>query len=316
MAKEEFVAVAGDDWYQRRRDDAEGRFFRQVADQGPRKGQGGSTRQGIYIFTADGKLLIYRNHQDPKVMREVLRQGLEQWKKLPAEERRPGAVKVEELKETDARYTRTPPKNGLIVNVYARCLERTADGAYRRAECKVSNQAAHDHLWLTEAEWKSLLPADLARAEPGSVRDAPPRILERIVRFHLVDNTRGEPPHWTAEQVRRSKLAITVVKADKNGVELRLEGSFLASSAMPADKSDRGFEGELWGTIVYDAARSAIVRFDLVALGEHWGEGPFTKGARPGRTPLGVAFELAPTGRPADLVPPQGARDYRGYMGQ
>ena len=40
--------------YQRRRQDAEGEFFRKVADQGPRKGKGGATRQGIYCFTASG----------------------------------------------------------------------------------------------------------------------------------------------------------------------------------------------------------------------------------------------------------------------
>ena len=56
MAQEQFVPVTADDWYQRRRQDAEGKFFRQVADQGPRKGQGGSTRQGIYVLTADGEL--------------------------------------------------------------------------------------------------------------------------------------------------------------------------------------------------------------------------------------------------------------------
>ena len=56
MAREDFVPVAADDWYERRRNDAEGDFFRRVADQGPRKGEGGSTRQGIYCLTADGKL--------------------------------------------------------------------------------------------------------------------------------------------------------------------------------------------------------------------------------------------------------------------
>ena len=44
MATEEYVAVTGDDWYERRRDDTQGKFFRSVADQGPRKGEGGSTR--------------------------------------------------------------------------------------------------------------------------------------------------------------------------------------------------------------------------------------------------------------------------------
>ena len=53
MAKEDFVAVSADDWYERRRQDAVGAFFRKVADQGPRKGAGGGTRQGIYCLTAD-----------------------------------------------------------------------------------------------------------------------------------------------------------------------------------------------------------------------------------------------------------------------
>ena len=77
MASHDYVPVAGDDWYQRRREDAEGRFFRQVADQGPRRGAGGSTRQGIYCLTADGQLLAYKNAgQDASVMREVVGDGM------------------------------------------------------------------------------------------------------------------------------------------------------------------------------------------------------------------------------------------------
>src|SRR5437868_10652603 len=97
MATKDYVSVAADDWYQRRRQDAEGEFFRKVADQGPRKGQGGSTRQGIYVCTASGKLLGYRNAQDAAVMRGVLKQALKEWKALPADERKPGAVEVPEF---------------------------------------------------------------------------------------------------------------------------------------------------------------------------------------------------------------------------
>src|SRR6266851_9197795 len=120
MAAELYVPVAGDDWYQRRRDDAEGAFFKKVSDNGPMKGEGGSTRQGVYMLTASGKLLAYKNHQDPEVMREAIRNGLAEWRKLPAEERKPGAIKVEELDTPDPRYTRKPPEGGLIVNVYTR----------------------------------------------------------------------------------------------------------------------------------------------------------------------------------------------------
>ena len=84
MAREDFVAVTADDWYQRRRQDAEGAFFRKVADQGPRKGVGGGTRQGIYCLTASGKLLAFKNAQDPAVMVETLKLGLKRWNALPA----------------------------------------------------------------------------------------------------------------------------------------------------------------------------------------------------------------------------------------
>src|SRR2546421_5497799 len=107
MAKEEYIPVVGDDWYQRRRADAEGEFFRKVADQGPRKGQGGSTRQGIYAFTADGKLLQYRNSQDPDVMRAFLLNALKSWNSMTAAERRAAAVGVPELKKVDPRYVPT-----------------------------------------------------------------------------------------------------------------------------------------------------------------------------------------------------------------
>src|SRR5215469_15211593 len=154
MAREEYVPVACDDWYQRRRKDDEGRFFRTVADQGPRRGTGGSTRQGIYCLTASGKLLAFKNAQDARVMREVLRQGLEKWRGLPASERRPGAYKYGDPEKVDARYVRTPPTRGLIVNVYTRILDRDDQDRLCRGACAFTggDQAARDHLWLTRAE--------------------------------------------------------------------------------------------------------------------------------------------------------------------
>src|SRR5687768_10918458 len=162
MASEDYVPVAADDWYQRRRDDAEGRFFRQIAEQGPRKGVGNATRQGIYCLTADGELLAAKNAgQRPDVMRETLRAGLEAWRKLPDDRRRPGAVRVEDEGTPDPAYARTPPPGGLIVTVSTRILDRTDDG-FCRGTCPTrgGEAAARDHLWLTEAEWRSLVPAD------------------------------------------------------------------------------------------------------------------------------------------------------------
>jgi hypothetical protein len=316
MATKDYVPVTGDDWYQRRRDDAEGKFFRSVADQGPRKGQGGSTRQGIYCLTADGKLLIYRNAgQNPDVMREVLRQGLREWKKLPENRRKPGAVKIEDLSKTDQRYTRTPPAGGLIVNVYTRILDREGKTGYCKGTCKTQggDRAARDHLWLTAKEWKSLIPDE---PKKGDQAPLPAAIAKRILCFHLIDNTRGEPPMWTPEQIRQHKLTLTVEEVSATKIGLRLDGSALLATKADVNKADRGFDVRLLGHIDLDRTRKAITRFDVVAVGEHWGQGTYTGGARPGRTPLGVAFELSRGDSAADLVPPQGARELSRYLGQ
>jgi hypothetical protein len=329
MAKEQYVSVACDDWYQRRRRDAEGRFFKQVSDQGPQAGHHTDTRQGIYLLTASGKLLGYKNAgQNPEVMRDFIRSGLAKWGKLPEAERAPGAVKVEEPGRLDAAYARTPPENGLIVNVHARLLDcadaagtsvqglpKAGDilGGFADAQCKVGNgdEASRDHLWLTEAEWKSLIPKS---AKVGERSPLPPAIVSRILRFHLIDNTRGEPPMWRREDVRKGELLLVVESATPEKVTLRLEGVALLATDANVDKAKRGYDARLLGYIDYDAAKPRITRFDVVAVGDHWGEGNFTRGAREGRKPMGVAFELATGGKPGDLVPPQAAREVRAYF--
>jgi hypothetical protein len=317
MATENYVPVAGDDWYQRRRQDAEGEFFRKVADQGPRKGEGGSTRQGIYCLTADGQLLAYKNAgQAPDVMREVLRQGLDKWAKLPEPRRRPGGIKVDQPGRVDPHYRRTPPPGGLILNVYTRMLDRDEHGELRatdfKGEAGMKFAAAQDHLWLTAEEWPALVPA---AAKKGDQFPVPSGIAERILRFHLIDNTRGEPPMWRQEEIRSQNLTLTVEEITPASHRLRLEGSALLATDASAAKAERGYEVRLLGYLDYNPRKKAIQRFDIVALGGHWGEGTYTRGARSGRTPLGIAFELARGDTPADQVPPQGAREWQAYFG-
>src|SRR4051812_10208212 len=161
MAKEQYVPVAADDWYQRRRQDAEGAFFKQVSDQGPRGHSDTDTRQGIYLLTAGGKLLAYKNAgQNPGVMREVLRDGLAKWDRLPEAERAPGAVTVPDAGKLDGGYTRKPPAGGIIVNVNARLLDKSELNGVADAACKIGDgdEASRDHLWLKESEWRAPFP--------------------------------------------------------------------------------------------------------------------------------------------------------------
>lgn len=314
MAREDYVPVACDDWYQRRRQDAEGDFFRQVSDQGPR-GHGDDTRQGIYMLTADGELLAYKNAgQNAEVMREVLKGALGKWNKLSESRRKPGAVTVPDAGRLDGGYTRKAPAGGLVVNVYARALEKSAAmGTVSDAVCKLGDgdEASRDHLWLTADEWRSLVPKD---AKAGDRFPVAPGITRRITRFHLIDNTRGEPPMWRREDVRTAELNATVREADASHVLVRLEGEALLATEGDPASSKRGYDAAVLGYVRYDKAADRVDRFDLVALGDHWGEGTFTRGARPGRRPLGIAFELARGDKPGDTVPPQAAREQQEYF--
>jgi hypothetical protein len=310
MAQHDFIPVAADDWYQRRRQDDEGEFFRKVADQGPRKGDGGGTRQGVYALTATGKLLGYRNHPDPDVMRKFITDALKAWHKLPAEQRAPQAVQVAERARVDKQFQRELPPGGAVVNVFTRILDND-DGALAVGSCKFpgGDRSAHDHLWLLPDDLRTLLPE---AAQAGATFEVPQRLALRIARFHLVDNTRGEPPFWGRAHVQTGKLTATVEKADGDTIHVKLEGHYLLATKAEG-KNDRGFDVHLLGHVQGNRATRKLEKFDLVALGDHWGQGPYTRGARPGRSPLGVVFELSDGSSPADRVPPQAAREWQGY---
>ena len=159
-----------------------------------------------------------------------------------------------------------------------------------------ADRPARDHLWLTEADWKGLVPAE---PQVGKTLAVPRAVAERLARYHLIDNTRGEPPMWQKDQVRSCDLTLTVKEVTARAVALRLTGAVvLATEADPA-KAKRGFDVRLLSYVRYDRAKKTIERLNLVALGDHWGSG---RGAE--RTPLGIVFELrAEMRRPTVSLP-------------
>jgi len=309
IVSERFVPVTGDDWYSRRRQDEAGEFFRRVASQRGDDWDGDSTRQGLYCFTSDGTLLAYRNNNDPRHVKDLLRRALERWQELDPSIRERREF-TEDLGRLDPRYARQVPEGTVVVRVHARELERKDDGSMCKAEGRgvFQNLGSLDHLWIREDEVKRLLPPQgLKDGEPYPLDET---IARRIVRFHLVDNTRGEPPMWSRDEIRKAEIRLSVAGRAEGKVELRLEGGV----ELRTGSDSRGYEARLEGTIAYDAEKESMTRFEVVALGEHWGRGHHTPRARPGRSLLGIAFTLADGTDAADEVPPQAARDLDGYF--
>jgi len=318
MCQKDFIPVTGDDWYQRRRQDKEGEFFCKLADSLGKTGPGGSTRQGIYLFAADGTPLAYKNTgQSASATKEMMQQALAKFQKLPEAKTKPGAVKIEDAGKPDPTYSRTPPEGGLILKAYARILDLKdpgKDAEFCKGTCKTpgGDKAARDHVWITKDEVKTLIPA---KAEVGFSYPMPAKIADRLVRFHLVDNTRGEPDMWKPQEVRAKRITLTVTTANADAIELKLEGEVLLATNADTAKAERGYEPRLVGSLRYRPAKGTFDRFNIVATGDHWGDQTFARAARPGKSLLGQSFELAGD-KPGDCVPPQAIREISAYYGR
>lgn len=308
LIQEKFVPLAMDDWYLRRQQDEHGKFYMAMTAESPRGSAGDNTRQGRYVFTAAGKFLGFNNNRSPERILNMLRDSLAKWEQLPAAERKPagdiGAVRLE------PRYDRTPPKDGAVIKVHTRVLDRGADGkltAVTPPPREADNfehrgfDAAIDHLWLNAADLKSLLPP--ADAKKGTAIPVPHKIAQRIARLHLVDNTRGEPPQWRKDEVKSVEFTLTPESATR----AKLSGRF----HMETRDGKRGCTVTLVGWLEHKAGR--ITALQAAATGDHWGDATYTRGARPGKTPIGFAFTLVTKPGPADSVPPQGSRWLEAY---
>jgi hypothetical protein len=284
LLKTRFIPVAIDQAYQRRQQDAEGEFYRKIAGQGPRD-DFNDTTQGLYIATPSGKLLMYNNNRDPAKVRALMQRNLDEFNASTESDSTVAAI---EPGKADSRWNVISPEGGLVVRVQAKVLdgyEPTTDPWRTIFQSALSR----DNLWITQSEHDALARGELPRSLP-----------RRIARFHLVDNTRGEPPMWRDEEIRELEMTL------ENG---RLRGRV----RLETDRGDRGYEAELLGLV--ETRDGKVVRLDLVALGEFWGEGPFTRRAPKGKFPLAIAFTLADGADVADEVPPQGSRGWlEGYF--
>ena len=284
MLKTRFVPVAIDQAYQRRQQDTEGEFYRKIAGQSPRNNFKGTT-QGFYIATPTGALLLYNNNRNPERVRRLMREKLVIYEKLDASDRLGDAIPAT---TTDAKYNPKPPEGGLVVRVRAKILdgyEPTTDKWQRIFQTAMSR----DNLWISKTEHQALVRGEF-----------PASLQQRIALFHLVDNTRGEPPFWNPNELRERHLSLN-------------DGRLSGNVRLQTGRGDRGYDATMNGVI--EVKDGSVSRFDAVVLGEFWGHGPYTGNPPKGRFPLAISFTLADGKDIADQIPPQGSRGWvRGYI--
>ena len=328
LASTEFVPIADNCSLLQSQQDAEGDFFRLVAEQGHYGGRTlpSATRQGQYACTADGRLLASINTREPAPMVNMMEEALRRFRALssPTAPASPAADPVSDSPVApDPRYVRRPPEGGLVLRVFTRDLPRGAAASPAATQPAAAGAQAkpdwrptavnHDHVWLTADEAASLIPDP---ATPGTTRPVPETLARRLARFHMIDIVRGETPMWHRDQVRHAEMTTTVEEVTPTATRIRLEGRFRCETegtwairpfGPKLEGLRRGYDARLLGHATWDPAARRFTAFEALAVGERWGGSEHNlRWDDLDPAPMAVLFDLADGTAPGDVTPPQG----------
>jgi hypothetical protein len=256
---------------------------------------------GFVVCTAGGKVLA-----------DNVAQGLAAFDKLPEAERKPPEVLAEKRGPINPKKDPLqPPPGGLIVRVFQRVLDRDAEGELFTPPKMdlgggnwVPAEPGRDFLWLTEADWQSLVPD---RPNVGDVFPVPAPVRNRIFRFHLANNAAGLAGVWDRGDLRSGDLKLTVEEATPDAVRLRLDGEALLADKADRNEAARAYAPRISGRLQFDTKQKLFTRFDVVAVGEYDWRGKVDGKVVRRRYPFGVCFELATGDSAADRRPPYGS---------
>jgi hypothetical protein len=218
-----------------------------------------------------------------------LRAALEKFRQLSPEKR---TASIAELPSSwKGKALANPPAGGLILKQYNRGFHRDAEGKMH-SDGQVLH---HDSLWMTRAEWQSLVPE---QPRVGDSRTVPAFLVSRLGVHHAsAFGANGVKISATPKPT----LTLTVEDASPDQIRLRLQGS-LQTSEYVAPIKVGVIDYQVFGCLHYDVKKKTFSRFDMVAVGDISG----TSSPPPkGRTMVKVLlFELSPGDTPWQRTPP------------
>ena len=291
MLNGSFVPVAVDINVVMNQKDAEGDFFRNIAEQGHYAGvtKPTATRQGLYITGVDADLLRSMNTTDAQEVIGLMSRGLASW-----ESKNPNKIKAfAQSNDPDSNYFAEFPSGGLILRETMRDLPRTS--VYRQP----TDRHNFDHVWLSKEEVDSLVPEDVKEGQTWQIADS---ISKRLVQFHMVDQVKGEADAWAHDDVKTSEISAKVTKIQDDTVTIQLSGK--AKCQKPASGKKNPYNGQrirveqtidlnIQGWITFDASDKQITKFELLAAGPRTGGALYNfRWDDMGPEPIGFAFEM------------------------
>jgi hypothetical protein len=270
----------------------------------------------LVVVSAAGQTL---SKGDLRLRQKDLEGTLKEFAALSREQRTP-TIADPATAQAPKRPVPAPPVNGLILRGYCTYLKhdekkqlvRSTEFYYKQNPDRWKVETQSDMLWLTESEWKSLIPAS---PKPGDRIEVAQPIQKRFYSTLGIDYMEGSV---NALPTRKSTLSLTVEKADEQAVVLRLDGYGHIGKEfdlkLRSEPNSRGSELRVLGTVHYDRKKKAITRFDVIGIGQAWGNKMdyVHREVRLDQYPwlYGIACELVPGDTPQERIPPYNMLHY------
>ena len=264
----------------------------------------GGSRQGIYVCSPSGKLLSSINSLDPVAVIETIKKGLEKWKDLPTTEKQ---LPENFSPVTSHRWEDSYPDNGLVLKGAKADLLSDPPRFSERGD-----RWNMDHIWFSKDESNLWIPKS---KNIGTVHNCPKIIKDRLFRFHLVDNVRGQTLPFAPEEIKQANLNVELIDIDNSNLQLKIFGDSEAVAKgkwklgendwTPIHNLDHSISTNILGSAVYDTNKNQFTKFEMVIIGNWKGKaGVNGRNFGPDSGRIGMFYHLANNLPSNKIAPP------------
>ena len=296
----QFIPTTDEVWRLQGVKDNDATLFQEMANKGHYRRVGGS-RQGIYVCSPGGKLLASINSLNPDDVLKMIDDGLDKWNDLPLSERQlPENYKPQTVHRWEDSY----PVKGLVLKSAKADVFTDPPVQSERGD-----RWNMDHVWFSKDEARLWLPKD---PKEGDTYQLPTILKDRLFRFHMVDNVRGQTLPFAPQEIKEAHVQVKVIKQNKSNIQINISGHSWAVAKgpwllgendwTPTHELDHGIQTNLLGDATYNLELETFTDFEMVALGKWHGKTQNNgrhSGPRTGR--IGTLYSLA-TDSPADRI--------------
>lgn len=240
------------------------------------------TIQGFFIVSADGRSYDWMNDSDPNEVKSFLEKGLNWF-----HSNRSNSVTISDA-EINEPFSTHPPADAAVIRVFSRIRPVPAGSG------KLNDSVGRDHMWIFANEVQEILCSDT-----DSSFQLPVALTNRMIRFHLIDNVRGEPDMWKKSDVKASNFACKLVKDGTNK-----SYQFVGVFTQLTNDQKRGLDGKIFGEFEIDSTKHKVIKWRAYATGLAFGRSTFTPGEPKGKFPLSIAM-IETDDEISKIVPPQ-----------